>query len=301
MIPALPLNDGTMIPQVGFGTLNVQPDRHRTSRRPPRSLVKPSRSATGISTRLRCTAPSRASARRSRHLASSERSCTSRASSATAITAATTCGGPSTRRSRTSASTTSTFLIHWPLPTLYHGDSVSTWRALTELVADGRLRSAGVASFQPEHLDRIITETGVVPVANQIEVHPYFKNDATRAASRRHDIAVEAFAPLGHFRVCSTTRASAASRRRTAERRHRSLSAGTSNRATSSSRSQCAESECKRTSPSSTSNSRTTTSQRSMGSTTARAAGSVATPTRTTGSPRAVRGHWPQAGILRVV
>ncbi|WP_435768403.1 aldo/keto reductase [Nocardioides sp. SYSU DS0651] len=89
------------------------------------------------------------------------------------------------------------FLIHWPLPTRYDGDYVSTWRAMAELVGDGRLRSAGVSNFQPPHLDRIVGETGVVPVVNQIEAHPYFANDDTRRASRHHGIAVEAWSPLG--------------------------------------------------------------------------------------------------------
>jgi 2,5-diketo-D-gluconate reductase A len=89
------------------------------------------------------------------------------------------------------------FLIHWPLPTLYDGDYVSTWRALTGFVADGRLRAAGVSNFQPAHLDRIIEETGIVPAVNQIELHPYFANPAV-AATQRHGIAVEAHSPLGH-------------------------------------------------------------------------------------------------------
>ncbi|MEU6741481.1 aldo/keto reductase [Streptosporangium sandarakinum] len=89
------------------------------------------------------------------------------------------------------------FLMHWPLPTLYDGDYVSTWKAITDLVADGRLRTAGVSNFQPDHLDRIIAETGVVPAVNQIEAHPYFANDTAREASRRHGVAVEAWSPLG--------------------------------------------------------------------------------------------------------
>ena len=88
------------------------------------------------------------------------------------------------------------FLIHWPLPTRYDGDFVSTWRAMTKLVADGRLRSAGVSNFQPAHLDRLAAETGSLPTVNQIEAHPYFRNDAARAASIRHGIAVEAWSPL---------------------------------------------------------------------------------------------------------
>jgi 2,5-diketo-D-gluconate reductase A len=93
------------------------------------------------------------------------------------------------------------FLIHWPLPTLYDGDYVSTWRAINEFVADGRLRSAGVSNFQPAHLDRIVTETGLIPAVNQFEIHPYFNNDAPREACARHDIAVEAHSPLGHNNV----------------------------------------------------------------------------------------------------
>jgi 2,5-diketo-D-gluconate reductase A len=90
------------------------------------------------------------------------------------------------------------FLIHWPLPTLYDGDYVSTWWAVCELVADGRLRSAGVSNFQPPHLERIIDATGIVPAINQFEIHPYFNNDAPRAACQQHGIAIEAHSPLGH-------------------------------------------------------------------------------------------------------
>ena len=90
------------------------------------------------------------------------------------------------------------FLLHWPLPTLYDGDYVSTWKAVTELVTEGRLRTAGVSNFQPAHLDRIIAETGIIPAVNQVELHPYFTNEAVRAAAARHGIAIEAHSPLGH-------------------------------------------------------------------------------------------------------
>ena len=88
------------------------------------------------------------------------------------------------------------FLIHWPLPTKYDGDYVSTWKAMTELTKDGRARSVGVSNFEPAHLDRIIEETGVLPVVNQIEVHPYLANEAARAASIRHGVEVEAWSPI---------------------------------------------------------------------------------------------------------
>ncbi len=93
------------------------------------------------------------------------------------------------------------FLIHWPLPTRYGGDFVSTWRTLAEFVADGRATSIGVSNFQPDHLRRIIEETGVVPAVNQIEVHPYFGNEAARAASHEHGIAVEAWSPIAQGAV----------------------------------------------------------------------------------------------------
>ena len=92
-------------------------------------------------------------------------------------------------------------LIHWPLPTRYDGDFVSTWRALIDFQKSGGATSIGVSNFQPEHLDRIIDETGVVPVVNQIEVHPYFGNQAARAASAGHDIAVEAWSPIAQGQV----------------------------------------------------------------------------------------------------
>jgi 2,5-diketo-D-gluconate reductase A len=93
------------------------------------------------------------------------------------------------------------FLVHWPLPTQYDGDYVSTWRTLAEFVADGRATSIGVSNFQPDHLDRIVSETGVVPVVNQVEVHPYFANEDVRAANARHGVATEAWSPIAQGAV----------------------------------------------------------------------------------------------------
>ncbi|MCD4533376.1 aldo/keto reductase [Nocardioides sp. cx-169] len=93
------------------------------------------------------------------------------------------------------------FLIHWPLPTRYDGDYVSTWKAMTELTQDGRLRSVGVSNFHPEHLDRIIDATGVLPAVNQIEAHPYLPNDEVRAASHERGITVEAWSPIAQGKV----------------------------------------------------------------------------------------------------
>ncbi len=93
------------------------------------------------------------------------------------------------------------FLIHWPLPTLYDGDFVSTWEALEEFNSDGRARSIGVSNFQIEHLERLAAETDTVPAVNQIEVHPYLTNEAVRFYDREHGIATEAWSPIAQGRV----------------------------------------------------------------------------------------------------
>lgn len=93
------------------------------------------------------------------------------------------------------------FLIHWPLPTLYDGDYVSTWKVFEEFARDGRARSIGVSNFQVAHLDRLANETDTVPSVNQVEVHPYFGNDEVRAYGREHGIATEAWAPIAQGRV----------------------------------------------------------------------------------------------------
>jgi 2,5-diketo-D-gluconate reductase A len=93
------------------------------------------------------------------------------------------------------------FLIHWPLPTLYDGDFVSTWKTLEEFYRDGRARSIGVSNFQIEHLQRLAAETDLVPAVNQIEAHPYFTNDAVRGYGREHQIATEAWSPIAQGKV----------------------------------------------------------------------------------------------------
>jgi 2,5-diketo-D-gluconate reductase A len=88
------------------------------------------------------------------------------------------------------------FLIHWPLPTRYDGDYVSTWNTLIEFQADGRARSVGVSNFEVGHLARLAAETAVVPAVNQIEVHPYFGNEQVRAADAAAGILTEAWSPI---------------------------------------------------------------------------------------------------------
>jgi 2,5-diketo-D-gluconate reductase A len=93
------------------------------------------------------------------------------------------------------------FLIHWPLPTLYGGDFVSTWKTLEEFKQDGRARSIGVSNFQVGHLERLAAEADVVPAVNQIELHPYFQNREVDEYGKAHGIVTEAWSPIAQGQV----------------------------------------------------------------------------------------------------
>lgn len=86
-------------------------------------------------------------------------------------------------------------LIHWPNPSV--GRYPDAWRALVDLQREGLVRSIGVSNFTEEHLTRIIRETGVAPVVNQIELHPYFPQAEMRAVHARIGIRTESWSPLG--------------------------------------------------------------------------------------------------------
>jgi diketogulonate reductase-like aldo/keto reductase len=87
------------------------------------------------------------------------------------------------------------YLIHWPTPK--NDRYVDTWKAFIRLREEGRIRSIGVSNFQPDHLERIVKETGVAPVVNQIELHPDFAQNDVVAANRAHQVITEAWSPLG--------------------------------------------------------------------------------------------------------
>ncbi|HEV7275161.1 MAG TPA: aldo/keto reductase [Devosiaceae bacterium] len=91
------------------------------------------------------------------------------------------------------------FLIHWPQPS--KGKYVEAWKALVQLQQEGRIRSIGVSNFNPDHLERIIGETGVTPVLNQIELHPTFQQRDKRSFLKQHDIRIESWSPLGSGRA----------------------------------------------------------------------------------------------------
>jgi 2,5-diketo-D-gluconate reductase A len=91
------------------------------------------------------------------------------------------------------------YLIHWPAPR--QDRYVDTYRALETLRADGRARSIGVSNFHTHHLDRLLTETDVVPAVNQVELHPWLVQTEVRAYNAAHDIRTEAWSPLARGRA----------------------------------------------------------------------------------------------------
>lgn len=87
------------------------------------------------------------------------------------------------------------YLIHWPNPSV--DKYVEAWTALIELQKQGLVRSIGVSNFTEAYLDRLITETGVTPAVNQIELHPYFPQVGMRAANTARGICTQSWSPLG--------------------------------------------------------------------------------------------------------
>ena len=86
------------------------------------------------------------------------------------------------------------YLVHWPIPKF--DTYVESWKALEAIQATGRVRSIGVSNFTIEHLQRLFDETSVVPVVNQVELHPRFPQDELRAFHAEHNILTEAWSPL---------------------------------------------------------------------------------------------------------
>ncbi|POX64550.1 oxidoreductase [Streptomyces sp. Ru62] len=91
------------------------------------------------------------------------------------------------------------YLVHWPTPArdLY----LDTWRAFEKILGEGRTRAIGVSNFQVPHLERLLANTGVTPVVNQVELHPGLQQQELRAFHERHGIATEAWSPLAQGAV----------------------------------------------------------------------------------------------------
>jgi 2,5-diketo-D-gluconate reductase A len=195
-VPTLELNDGNTIPQLGFGVFQIPPDE----------TAEATRQALEAGYRHIDTAEMYRNERgvgdavRSAGLAREDVYITSKLSNAA--------HRPDDARRAFEGTLTELgfdsvdlFLIHWPLPTLYDGDFVSTWKTLEEFQRDGRARSIGVSNFQVPHLQRLAAEADVVPVVNQVELHPYFLNDEVRAFGEANGIATEAWSPIAQGAV----------------------------------------------------------------------------------------------------
>jgi 2,5-diketo-D-gluconate reductase A len=195
-VPMIDLNDGTAIPQLGFGVFQIEPEE----------TAEAVRVALEVGYRHIDTAEMYGNERgvgegiRAAGLDRGDVYITSKLSNA--------CHEPDAARRAFEGTLTELdtdhvdlFLIHWPLPTRYGGDFVSTWKTLEEFKADGRARSIGVSNFQVTHLERLAAEADFAPAVNQIELHPYLLNEEVRAYGEAHGIATEAWSPIAQGAV----------------------------------------------------------------------------------------------------
>ncbi len=97
------------------------------------------------------------------------------------------------------------YLIHWPLPDPECRDwkelDVETWRALEELYREGKVRAIGLSNFLPHHIENILAHCTVAPMADQLEYHPGYSQEAAVRYCQDHGILVQAWSPLGRTRV----------------------------------------------------------------------------------------------------
>ena len=96
------------------------------------------------------------------------------------------------------------YLIHWPRKTL-DGDwkqtCIDTWKAMEELYEEGLIKAIGLSNFLPHHMDVIFENCRIMPMVNQLEVHPGYTQEAAICYCNEHNILVQAWSPLGRQRV----------------------------------------------------------------------------------------------------
>jgi 2,5-diketo-D-gluconate reductase A len=197
-IPAVELNDGNAIPQLGFGVLRVPSEEavqvvSRALEAGYRHIdtAQGYRNEAGVGDAIRASGLDRHEVFVTSKLANdAHRPEDARRAFAGTLTAL-------------GFDYVDLFLIHWPLPTRYDGDFVSTWRVLEEFRRDGRARSIGVSNFEIGHLRRLMDETEIPPAVNQIELHPYLLSDDVRTYGERYGIATEAWSPIAQGGVLS--------------------------------------------------------------------------------------------------
>lgn len=94
------------------------------------------------------------------------------------------------------------FILHQALPSRFDL-TIEAYKALEKLLADGKVRAIGVSNFMPDHLEKLLAETTVVPAVNQIELHPFFQQKELQAVNAEHGILTQAWSPIGgitHYR-----------------------------------------------------------------------------------------------------
>jgi 2,5-diketo-D-gluconate reductase A len=195
-VPTIGLNDGTEIPQLGFGVFQIEPDKTAEATRKALEIgyrhidtAEMYQNEAGVGQGIRDFGIDRGDV----YVTSKLNNGFHKPDDARRAFDAT--------LSALRFDYVDLFLIHWPLPTLYDGDFVSTWQTLEEFKKEGRARSIGVSNFGVPHLERLAKETDTVPAVNQIEVHPYFTNDEVRAYGQKHRIATEAWSPIAQGAV----------------------------------------------------------------------------------------------------
>ena len=191
--PLIPLNSGTRIPQLGFGVFLIKPEDTQQAVEDALEVgYRHIDTATGYGNEAEVGAAVRASGllrsevfvttklRNDHHAAGDVQGAFERSLRALDL------------------DYIDLYLIHWPMPR--NDRYVDAWRTLDTFRADGRAKSIGVSNFHIPHLERIITETGVTPAVNQVELHPTFQQRKLRAFHEAHEIRTEAWAPLGQGR-----------------------------------------------------------------------------------------------------
>ncbi|ADB48520.1 aldo/keto reductase [Conexibacter woesei] len=193
-IPTLTLNDGTEIPQLGFGVFQVPPQE--TAQAVAQALeagyrhidtAAAYRNEEGVGEAVAASGIPREALFVTTKLWNADQG----------YDEALRAFDASARRLRLDV--VDLYLIHWPTPA--RDRYVPSWRAFERLQADGRVRSIGVSNFQPAHLRRLFDEGEVVPAINQVELHPYLQQPELRAFHAEHEIATEAWSPLAQGAV----------------------------------------------------------------------------------------------------
>jgi 2,5-diketo-D-gluconate reductase A len=189
-VPRLSLNNGTSIPQLGFGVFRVDPeDTQRVVEDALEVGYRHIDTATGYNNESQVGAAIKASGipREEIFLTTKLRNDHHKEGDVT--------GAFERSIDMLGLGYIDLYLIHWPMPA--NDRYVDTWKTFASFQSDGRAKAIGVSNFLIPHLERLLAETDVVPAVNQVELHPIFQQRELRAFHEEHGIRTEAWGPLG--------------------------------------------------------------------------------------------------------